>query len=69
MPGVRSTPHPGPLESQACPHRLADRDAHDRIHGMLALPDDIARTLMRGADIDAYEATRSPRFDARALPV
>jgi len=31
--------------------------------------DDIARTLMRGAEIDAYEATHSPPFDTRALPV
>ena len=31
--------------------------------------DDIARTLMRGAEIDAYEATHSAPFDTRALPV
>ena len=30
--------------------------------------DDIARTLMREAEIDAYEATHSARFDTRALP-
>jgi hypothetical protein len=30
--------------------------------------DDVARTLMRGAEIDAYEATHAARFDTRALP-
>jgi 3-isopropylmalate/(R)-2-methylmalate dehydratase small subunit len=30
--------------------------------------DDIARTLMREPEIDAYEATHSARFDTRALP-
>jgi 3-isopropylmalate/(R)-2-methylmalate dehydratase small subunit len=30
--------------------------------------DDIARTLMREGEIDAYEATHSARFDTRALP-
>jgi 3-isopropylmalate/(R)-2-methylmalate dehydratase small subunit len=43
-------------------------DAHTQetlVHGL----DDIARTLMRGAEIDEYEATHSARFDTRALPV
>jgi 3-isopropylmalate/(R)-2-methylmalate dehydratase small subunit len=31
--------------------------------------DDIARTLQRGAEIDAYEAVHSAPFDTRALPV
>ena len=42
-------------------------DAHTQetlMHGL----DDIARTLMRGAEIDAYEATHTARFDTRALP-
>jgi 3-isopropylmalate/(R)-2-methylmalate dehydratase small subunit len=30
--------------------------------------DDIARTLMREPEIDAYEATHTARFDTRALP-
>jgi 3-isopropylmalate/(R)-2-methylmalate dehydratase small subunit len=43
-------------------------DAHTQetlVHGL----DDIARTLLRGAEIDAYEATHSTRFDTRELPV
>ena len=43
-------------------------DAHTQetlVHGL----DDIARTLLRGDEIDAYEATHSGRFDTRALPV
>jgi 3-isopropylmalate/(R)-2-methylmalate dehydratase small subunit len=42
-------------------------DAHTQetlVHGL----DDIARTLMREAEIDAYEATHIARFDTRALP-
>jgi 3-isopropylmalate/(R)-2-methylmalate dehydratase small subunit len=42
-------------------------DAHTQetlVHGL----DDIARTLKREAEIDAYEATHSARFDTRALP-
>jgi 3-isopropylmalate/(R)-2-methylmalate dehydratase small subunit len=42
-------------------------DAHTQetlVHGL----DDIARTLMREAEIDAYEATHTARFDTRALP-
>jgi 3-isopropylmalate/(R)-2-methylmalate dehydratase small subunit len=42
-------------------------DAHTQetlVHGL----DDIARTLKRAAEIDAYEATHSARFDTRALP-
>jgi 3-isopropylmalate/(R)-2-methylmalate dehydratase small subunit len=35
------------------------------VHGL----DDIARTLMRGDEIDAYEAAHSAPFDTRALPV
>jgi 3-isopropylmalate/(R)-2-methylmalate dehydratase small subunit len=31
--------------------------------------DDIARTLLREDEITAYEATYSPRFDTRELPV
>ena len=31
--------------------------------------DDIARTLKRASEIDAYEATHTARFDTRALPV
>ena len=44
-----------------------DLDAHTQetfVHGL----DDIARTLRRAAEIDAYEATYVARFDARALP-
>jgi 3-isopropylmalate/(R)-2-methylmalate dehydratase small subunit len=43
-------------------------DAHTQetlVHGL----DDIARTLKRAGEIDAYEATHSARFDTRALPV
>jgi len=43
-------------------------DAHTQetlVHGL----DDIARTLQREAEIDAYEATYRTRFDARTLPV
>ena len=43
-------------------------DAHTQetlVHGL----DDIARTLKREAEIDAYEATHTARFDTRALPV
>jgi 3-isopropylmalate/(R)-2-methylmalate dehydratase small subunit len=43
-------------------------DAHTQetlVHGL----DDIARTLMRRAEIDGYEARHAPRFDTRALPV
>jgi 3-isopropylmalate/(R)-2-methylmalate dehydratase small subunit len=43
-------------------------DAHTQetlVHGL----DDIARTLRRGDEIDAYEATHDVRFDTRALPV
>ena len=42
-------------------------DAHTQetlVHGL----DDIARTLKREAEIDAYEATHAARFDTRALP-
>jgi 3-isopropylmalate/(R)-2-methylmalate dehydratase small subunit len=42
-------------------------DAHTQetlVHGL----DDIARTLMRKDEIDAYEATHTVRFDTRALP-
>jgi 3-isopropylmalate/(R)-2-methylmalate dehydratase small subunit len=42
-------------------------DAHTQetlVHGL----DDIARTLKREAEIDAYEATHSARFDTRVLP-
>ena len=42
-------------------------DAHTQetlVHGL----DDIARTLKREPEIDAYEATRNARFDTRALP-
>jgi 3-isopropylmalate/(R)-2-methylmalate dehydratase small subunit len=42
-------------------------DAHTQetlLHGL----DDIARTLKREAEIDAYEATHSARFDTRVLP-
>jgi 3-isopropylmalate/(R)-2-methylmalate dehydratase small subunit len=43
-------------------------DAHTQetlVHGL----DDIARTLKREPEIDAYEATHTARFDTRALPV
>jgi 3-isopropylmalate/(R)-2-methylmalate dehydratase small subunit len=43
-------------------------DAHTQetlVHGL----DDIARTLQREPEIDAYEATHTARFDTRALPV
>ena len=43
-------------------------DAHTQetlVHGL----DDIARTLRRENEIDAYEASYRPRFDTRALPV
>jgi 3-isopropylmalate/(R)-2-methylmalate dehydratase small subunit len=43
-------------------------DAHTQetlVHGL----DDIARTLKRAPEIDAYEATHNARFDTRALPV
>jgi len=43
-------------------------DAHVQetlVHGL----DDIARTLQREGEIDAYETSYTPRFDARALPV
>jgi 3-isopropylmalate/(R)-2-methylmalate dehydratase small subunit len=43
-------------------------DAHTQetlVHGL----DDIARTLRREAEIDAYEATHSARVDTRALRV
>ena len=43
-------------------------DAHTQetlVHGL----DDIARTLRREAEIDAYEATHSARVDTRALSV
>ncbi|HEX4680043.1 MAG TPA: 3-isopropylmalate dehydratase small subunit [Gaiellaceae bacterium] len=46
---------------------LFELDAHTQetlVHGL----DDIARTLMRGAEIDAYEATHTASFDTRALP-
>jgi 3-isopropylmalate/(R)-2-methylmalate dehydratase small subunit len=42
-------------------------DAHTQetlVHGL----DDIARTLMREHEIDAFEATHTARFDTRALP-
>jgi len=42
-------------------------DAHTQetlVHGL----DDIARTLRRADEIDAYEATHDARFDTRALP-
>jgi 3-isopropylmalate/(R)-2-methylmalate dehydratase small subunit len=42
-------------------------DAHTQetlVHGL----DDIARTLMREDEIDAYEATHTAHFDTRALP-
>jgi 3-isopropylmalate/(R)-2-methylmalate dehydratase small subunit len=42
-------------------------DAHTQetlVHGL----DDIARTLRRADEIDAYEATHEARFDTRALP-
>jgi 3-isopropylmalate/(R)-2-methylmalate dehydratase small subunit len=42
-------------------------DAHTQetlVHGL----DDIARTLQREGEIDAYEATHNARFDTRALP-
>jgi 3-isopropylmalate/(R)-2-methylmalate dehydratase small subunit len=42
-------------------------DAHTQetlVHGL----DDIARTLMRKDEIDAYEAMHTVRFDTRALP-
>jgi len=42
-------------------------DAHTQetlVHGL----DDIARTLKREPEIDAYEATHAARFDTRALP-
>jgi 3-isopropylmalate/(R)-2-methylmalate dehydratase small subunit len=42
-------------------------DAHTQetlVHGL----DDIARTLKREAEIDAYEATHAARVDTRALP-
>jgi 3-isopropylmalate/(R)-2-methylmalate dehydratase small subunit len=42
-------------------------DAHTQetlVHGL----DDIARTLRREGEIDAYEATHSARIDTRALP-
>jgi 3-isopropylmalate/(R)-2-methylmalate dehydratase small subunit len=42
-------------------------DAHTQetlVHGL----DDIARTLRRADEIDAYEATHDTRFDTRALP-
>ena len=54
--------------THACGLRIPfELDAHTQetlVHGL----DDIARTLMREAEIDAYEATHSARFDARALP-
>jgi 3-isopropylmalate/(R)-2-methylmalate dehydratase small subunit len=43
-------------------------DAHTQetlVHGL----DDIARTLRREGEIDAYEAMHSARLDTRALPV
>src|SRR6266850_6667873 len=43
-------------------------DAHVQetlVHGL----DDIARTLQREGEIDAYETSYTPRFDVRALPV
>ena len=43
-------------------------DAHTQetlVHGL----DDIARTLKREPEIDAYEAAHTARFDTRALPV
>jgi 3-isopropylmalate/(R)-2-methylmalate dehydratase small subunit len=43
-------------------------DAHTQetlVHGL----DDIARTLRRAREIDAYETTYRARFDVRALPV
>ena len=43
-------------------------DAHTQetlVHGL----DDIARTLKRASEIDAYEAVHSARFDTHALPV
>jgi 3-isopropylmalate/(R)-2-methylmalate dehydratase small subunit len=43
-------------------------DAHTQetlVHGL----DDIARTLQRESEIDAFEATYRARFDARVLPV
>ena len=45
-----------------------DLDTHTQetlVHGL----DDIARTLKRGVEIDAFEATHRARFDTRALPV
>ena len=42
-------------------------DAHTQetlVHGL----DDIARTLKRGSEIDAYEATHTARFDTRSIP-
>ena len=43
-------------------------DAHTQetlVYGL----DDIARTLKRASEIDAYEATHTARFDTRELPV
>jgi 3-isopropylmalate/(R)-2-methylmalate dehydratase small subunit len=43
-------------------------DAHTQetlVHGL----DDIARTLMRAGEIDAFEAAHAGRFDTRTLPV
>jgi 3-isopropylmalate/(R)-2-methylmalate dehydratase small subunit len=43
-------------------------DAHTQetlVHGL----DDIARTLKREPEIDAYDATHAAHFDTRALPV
>jgi 3-isopropylmalate/(R)-2-methylmalate dehydratase small subunit len=43
-------------------------DAHSQetlVHGL----DEIARTLQRESEIDAFEATYRARFDARVLPV
>ena len=48
-------------------HVAFELDAHTQetlVHGL----DDIARTLKRETEIDAYEATHTARFDTRALP-
>ena len=54
--------------TNSCGQRIPfELDAHTQetlVHGL----DDIARTLRREAEIDAYEATHSARVDTRALP-
>jgi 3-isopropylmalate/(R)-2-methylmalate dehydratase small subunit len=55
--------------TNSCGQRIPfELDAHTQetlVHGL----DDIARTLQREAEIDAYEATHSARVDTRALSV